>query len=757
MFVKVLLPLYLQEALLYSLPATTTAPAAGTRVVVPLRGKLYSGIVVETLEKVEVDYTVREVAGAPEEKPTVTALQLKLWRWIARYYMCTEGEVMKAALPARLKSENITENTRENARSLSVSFVALHPDIDSDEKLAATLDSMKRGTKGERLLLTYLELAEPLSLSAPPEIPEAELLKQSGVSTQVLKSCEKKGLFALVRKRAERTRESSAERLPERLPELSPHQQKAFEAIKAADKPVLLYGVTSSGKTEIYIRLIAETLRTNRQALYLLPEIALTTQITERLRAVFGDRIAVYHSNFSDAERAETYSDLLAANDKADKAQLILGVRSSLLLPFSNLGLIIVDEEHENTYKQFDPAPRYNARDTAVVAARMHGAKIVLGSATPSIESYHNALTGKYALVRLTERYGSAVLPEIRTLDMRRARRKKKITASFSETLLNAITETTGKGEQVILFQNRRGYSPYVQCDDCGFTLKCECCDVSLTYHKFNSSLSCHYCGYSAAQPSECPQCRSTNIKAKGLGTEKIEDDLSFLLPEARVERLDLDSVSSRSAYERILNGFESGATNILVGTQMICKGLDFGNVSLVGVMNADSLLNFPDFRACERSFQLMSQVAGRAGRANKPGMVLIQTSMPENPVIRQVVNHDYETFFETQIVERLTFNYPPFCRLILVSLKHSNRELLQEAGAALKIALTKVFGANVAGPEPPPVGRVQNKYILCFRIKLKKDGAADSYKDFLRDAFARLRKEKKYSGLIVIADVDPA
>jgi primosomal protein N' (replication factor Y) len=749
LFVKVLLPLYLQEALLYSLPAKV-APATGTRVLVPLRGKMYSGIVVETLEKVEVNYTVREVAGAPDEKPTVTALQLKLWRWIAHYYMCTEGEVMKAALPARLKSENAAEMSR----SSSVSLVVLHPDIDSNEKLVASLDSLKQGTKGERLLLTYLELAEPLSLSAPPEIPEAALLKQSGVSAQVLKSCEKKGLFTLVRKRAERIRGSSS---VEQLPELSPHQQKAFEAIKGADKPVLLYGVTSSGKTEIYIRLIDETLRANRQALYLLPEIALTTQITERLRAVFGERIAVYHSNFSDAERAETYSDLLAANDSADKAQLILGVRSSLLLPFSNLGLIIVDEEHENTYKQFDPAPRYNARDTAVVAASMHGAKIVLGSATPSIESYHNALTGKYALVRLTERYGNAVLPEIRTLDMRRARRKKKITASFSETLLNTLTETVGKGEQVILFQNRRGYSPYVQCDDCGFTLKCECCDVSLTYHKFNDSLSCHYCGYSTVQPSGCPQCNGTNVKTRGLGTEKIEDDLSFLLPGARVERLDLDSVSSRSAYERILNGFESGATNILVGTQMICKGLDFGNVSLVGVMNADSLLNFPDFRACERSFQLMSQVAGRAGRADKPGLVLIQTSMPENPVIRQVVNHDYESFFETQIAERLTFNYPPFRRLILVSLKHSNRELLQEAGAALKTVLTKIFGADVAGPEPPPVGRVQNKYILCFRIKLKKDSATDRYKDFLRDIFARLRTEKKYAGLIIVADVDPA
>ena len=750
MFVKVLLPLYLQEALLYSLPAKEAPPAIGTKVVVPLRGKLYSGIVVETLEKVEVDYPVREVASAPDEKPTVTALQLKLWRWIAHYYMCTEGEVMKAALPARLKSENATQVSRHS----SVSLVALHPDIDKEEKLVATLDSLKKGSGGERLLLTYLELAEPLSLSAPPEIPEAELLKQSGVSAQVLKSCEKKGLFTLARKRAERTRTPSP---AARLPELSPHQQKAFEDIKAADKPVLLYGVTSSGKTEIYIRLIDETLKANKQALYLLPEIALTTQITERLRAVFGDRIDVYHSNFSDTERAATYNDLLARDDDDDRARLILGVRSSLLLPFSNLGLIIVDEEHENTYKQFDPAPRYNARDTAVVAAGMHGAKIVLGSATPSLESYHNALTEKYALVRLTERYGNAVLPEIRTLDMRRARRKKKITASFSETLLNALTETVEKGEQVILFQNRRGYSPYVQCDDCGFTLKCECCDVSLTYHKFNASLTCHYCGYSTVQPSGCPQCHGTNVKTKGLGTEKIEDDLSILLPGVQVERLDMDSVSSKSAYERILSGFESGATKILVGTQMICKGLDFGNVSLVGVMNADNLLNFPDFRAYERSFQLMSQVAGRAGRADKPGLVLIQTSMPENPLIRQVVNHDYESFFHAQIAERETFNYPPFRRLIVVSLKHSNRELLQDAGAALKVTLTKIFGSNVAGPEPPPVGRVQNKYILCFRIKLKKDSVSDRYKDFLRDVFARLRTEKKYSGLIIVADVDPA
>jgi primosomal protein N' (replication factor Y) len=543
------------------------------------------------------------------------------------------------------------------------------------------------------------------------------------------------------------------------LPELSPAQREAFDRLKAADKPVLLHGITSSGKTEVYIRLIDETLNNNRQVLYLLPEIALTTQIIERLRMVFGGRVGVYHSNFSDAERTEVYNNLLKSGngEEGRGVEVILGVRSSLLLPFSDLGLIIVDEEHESSYKQYEPAPRYNARDAAVILGKMHGAKVVLGSATPSLESYYNALQGKYDLVKLTERYGNAILPEIRTIDMKRAYRKKTVVSNFSEPLLTAIKNALSRDEQVILFQNRRGFSPFVQCDACGHVAKCKYCDVSLTYHKYNNALTCHYCGYSIAMPPVCPACNSPDIKTKGFGTEKIEDELSLLIPEARIERLDLDATKSKYAYGKILHGFEAHTIDILVGTQMITKGLDFGNVSLVGIMNADNLLNFPDFRAYERSFQLMSQVAGRAGRKDKPGEVIIQTSMPENPVIRQVIKHDYAAFFAMQTDERRLFNYPPFCRLIVVSLRHPQQETVREAGLVIKTLLTNIFGKDVAGPEPPPVGRVQNKYILNFRIKLKKDSNISLAKQLISNAFTQLKSERKYASIITVADVDPA
>ncbi|MDR3246496.1 MAG: primosomal protein N' [Prevotellaceae bacterium] len=822
MFVEILLPLYL-KTLTYSVPKDMEgAVETGIRVTVPLGNKkLYSGIVVEISEAAKLDFEVKEIAGIIDENPVVTNPQLELWKWIASYYICTLGEVMKAALPACLKLESetkialspsfsgqitslagmgwesdiiehlagkqismdelaklvnkknilpdikklldagivtIEEELINNYKIKYQPFVALHPNIDSEEKLAVTLDSLKKAPKQETLLLKYIEMAKTPDFAVPVEIPKNELLKQSGVSESVYKLCEAKEIFISVKKRIDRLKTVSAGK---GLPELSPAQQEAFVKLKTGEKPVLLHGITSSGKTEIYIRLIDETLRANRQALYLLPEIALTTQIIERLRLVFGSRVGVYHSNFSDAERTEVYNNLLKFGDK-DVApenrvgEVILGVRSSLLLPFSNLGLIIVDEEHETTYKQYDPAPRYNARDAAVILGKLHGAKVVLGSATPSLDSYYNAIQEKYDLVKLTERYGKAILPEIRTIDMKRAYWKKKVVSHFSEPLLNAIKSALGRGEQVILFQNRRGFSPFVQCDGCGFVAKCKYCDVSLTYHKYDNSLTCHYCGYSIAMPSNCPSCNSPGIKTKGFGTEKIEDELALMIPEANIGRLDLDSTKSKFAYGKILNDFEIHAIDILVGTQMITKGLDFGNVSLVGIMNADNLLTFPDFRAYERSFQLMSQVAGRAGRKDKPGEVIIQTTMPENPVIRQVINHDYSSFFDTQISERRMFNYPPFCRLIIVSLKHSKQDILREAGEEMKIMLKTVFGKDVAGPEPPPVGRVQNKYILNFRIKLKKDAKINYYKQLINNTFIRIKSDKKYSGIIIVADVDP-
>jgi primosomal protein N' (replication factor Y) len=802
------------------------AVKTGIRVTVPLGNKkLYSGLVVEIREDVKLDFEVKEITGIIDENPVITNPQLELWKWIANYYMCTLGEVMKAALPACLKLESETKITLNQSgyedflqtaniesgdtckqiieylvgKQISITdlskqinkknilpdikklldtgiisieeelinnykikyqpFIALHPNIDSEEKLAVVIGSLKKAPKQEALLSKYIEIAETLNFALPAEIPKNELLKQSEVSESVYKLCEEKEIFISIKKRVDRLKSNAP--VSKELPELSPAQQEAFDKIKAGEKPVLLHGITSSGKTEIYIRLIDETLKEGRQALYLLPEIALTTQIIERLRMVFGSRVGVYHSNFSDAERTEVYNNLLKFGDKnalsGDKtSEVILGVRSSLLLPFVNLGLIIVDEEHETTYKQYDPAPRYNARDAAVILGKIHNAKVVLGSATPSLDSYYNAIRGKYALVKLTERYGKAILPEIRTIDMKRAYWKKTVVSNFSEPLLNAIKSALGRDEQVILFQNRRGFSPFVQCDGCGFVAKCKYCDVSLTYHKYDNSLTCHYCGYSIVMPSNCPTCNSSNIKTKGFGTEKIEDELALMIPEANIGRLDLDSTKSKFAYGKILNDFEIHAIDILVGTQMVTKGLDFGNVSLVGVMNADNLLNFPDFRAYERSFQLMSQVAGRAGRKDKPGEVIIQTTIPENPVIRQVIKHDYNSFFNTQINERRMFNYPPFCRLIVLSLRHSKQDVLREAGEKMKIMLKNIFGKDVAGPEPPPVGRIQNKYILNFRIKLKKDANVNHYKQLINDTFIQLKSDRKYAGIIIAADVDP-
>jgi primosomal protein N' (replication factor Y) len=818
--IDVLLPLYL-KTLTYSVPLEMKdSVKVGIRVIIPLGNrKMYSGIVVGICENVNVDFEIKDIIGTIDETPIITDSQLKLWKWIADYYICTLGEVMKAALPACLKLESQTKidinravysdlakdmeledidrqiigilldkqismddlskqigkkNILPNIKKLLdnriviveeelinrysskyQAFISLHPDIDSEKKLVETLDSLKKAHKQEQLLLKYIEIASPLEFVHPLEIPKNELLDKSGVSESVYRLCEEKKIFTSVKKIIDRLKNTAAAQ--KELPELSSAQQEAFEKLKTADKPVLLHGITSSGKTEVYIRLIDETLKENRQVLYLLPEIALTTQIIERLRIVFGNKVGIYHSNFSDAERTEVYNNLLKSNEKEGRGvAVVLGVRSSLLLPFGNLGLIIVDEEHESSYKQYEPAPRYNARDAAVILGKIHGAKVVLGSATPSLESYYNALQGKYGLVKLTERYGKAILPEIRTIDMKRAYRKKKVVSDFSEPLLNAIKSALARNEQIILFQNRRGFSPFVQCNDCGHVTKCKHCDVSLTYHKYNNALTCHYCGYSISMPSACPACNSPNIKTKGFGTEKIEDELSLLVPEARIERLDLDSTKSKFAYSKILYNFEVHTIDILVGTQMITKGLDFGNVSLVGIMNADNLLNFPDFRAYERSFQLMSQVAGRAGRKDKPGEVIIQTTIPENPVIRQVIKHDYDSFFAMQMDERRIFNYPPFCRLAIVSIKHAKQDVLREAGDVLKTALIKIFGKDVAGPEPPPVGRIQSKYILNFRIKLKKDSNLNHYKRLINDAFTQLKAEKKYSGIIIVADVDP-
>lgn len=820
-YVDVLLPLALPQLLTYSVPTELQNQLlVGIRVTVQLRDKkLYSAIVADIHQNAPKNFTAKDIINIIDDHAIVSTQQLQFWKWISEYYMCTLGEVMKAALPAALKMESetkisatqsniiptelstveqliiselnkkacniyelnqrlgqknvlpllknlldknllsIDEELKNNYRHKTKSFVALHPNIQNDQQLHNLLSELDRAPKQKKLLLTYLHLAEPLSYVCPVEIPKDELMKVGEGTPASFKACLEKNIFKKIDKQVERINNTAT--VQKSLPELSKAQEKAIDEIRSlfeSSNSVLLHGITSSGKTEVYIQLINEQLEQNRQVLYLLPEIALTTQIIERLQQVFGNKVGIYHSRFSDAERVEIYKRLLQLHNEPDKAYVILGARSSIFLPFTQLGLIIVDEEHESSYKQYDPAPRYNARDAAIVLASLHQAKTLLGSATPSVESYNNARNAKYGLVELTERYGNAQLPKIEIVDMVRARKKKLVHSHFSKVLLDAINTALERKEQVILFQNRRGFSSFIQCQACGHVPHCVHCDVSLTYHKYNQQLTCHYCGYATAMPTHCDKCASTEVTACGFGTEKIEDELSVLLPHAKIERWDLDSTRAKNAYERILHNFETQVTNILVGTQMIAKGLDFGNVSLVGILNADNMLNFPDFRAYERSFQLMSQVAGRAGRKSKDGFVIIQTSNPENPVLDQVIRNDYLTLYLGQAKERKLFFYPPYSRLIIITLKHTKREIVHQAANQLKGTLVMIFNKQLAGPEPPAINRIQNKYLLVFRLKLKRDDKLIHYKTLLNHCLSTLiLSNRAYASLQISIDVDPA
>jgi primosomal protein N' (replication factor Y) len=544
------------------------------------------------------------------------------------------------------------------------------------------------------------------------------------------------------------------------LTELNASQQQALQEIKSAFEEsdvTLLHGVTSSGKTEIYIHLIRDTIEKGQQALYLLPEIALTTQIISRLKTVFGSRIAVYHSKFSNSERIKTWNRLLAnGNKKEDCIQIILGVRSSVFLPFQNLGLVIIDEEHENTYKQFDPAPRYHARDTAIMLARLHGAKVLLGTATPSVETYYNCKTGKYKLVELNERYLNLQLPEITVVNTRELRRRKQMQSHFSPVLLDSIGETLKNNEQVILFQNRRGFSLFLECEQCGEVPHCRHCDVSMTYHKKGNRLYCHYCGYNTPIPSVCPACNHNVIQMKGFGTEKIEEEISLFFPDARVERMDLDAIRNRKSYEKLIARFEMNESDILVGTQMVSKGLDFDNVKLVGIMNADTMLNYPDFRAQERSFQLMAQVSGRAGRKNCQGKVIIQTSDHKHPIITQVVNNDYLSMYIDQLEERRRFRYPPFSRLVKITLKHRDNEALDKAAAFLANLLRKSINEKFLGPEYPLVSRIQRLYLKSILVKIEKGKNLSGLKSQLSAIISELSGNVEYRSVQCTIDVDP-
>ena len=720
----------------------------GMRVRVPFgRQNLYSGIVINIHGKPPETGKVRDILAVLDEIPLINDAQLRLWLWISEYYMCEEGEVMKAALPSE-KSITEYKPRLETFIELSVKY--------SEEELNKILDSLRKAPKQNDVLSAWISMTGYSTGSEIMPVSRALLLSEAHSTSAAIDTLVKKGILRSVQVPVSRIVGAGSSVEP--VKELSEAQRKAYESIKShfiEKEIVLLHGVTSSGKTELYIHLIEEQLKLGKQVLYMLPEIALTTQIITRLKKHFGESTGVYHSRFSDPEKVEIWKKV-ADTDPSTGYRLILGVRSSVFLPFSNLGLVLVDEEHDGSYKQQDPAPRYHARDSGIMLARIHAAKTLLGSASPSIETYNNAITGKYGLAELKERYGLIKLPEIILANTRDAYRRKLMVSHFTPELLNSIDQALGKEEQVILFQNRRGFSPYIECQDCGWIPTCIQCAVNLTFHKGINRLVCHYCGYTVNLPHNCGNCNSTGIATRGFGTEKIEDEIKIVFPTARVARMDQDTTRNKNSFDRIIKAFEDKQIDILIGTQMISKGLDFENLTIVGILNADNLLNFPDFRAHERSFQLMEQVSGRAGRRQKLGKVIIQTSDPSNRIIRLVLRHDFKNMFRLQAEERLAFNYPPFSRMIEISIRHKDRLQLNYFSDILGKDLRNLFGKRVLGPEAPVISRVQLWYIKTILLKIEKEKPQAKAKQLILEAIDRLEKEKGGSGLKISIDVDP-
>ncbi len=815
LYIDVILPLPLAGTFTYSVPAEWRDKIRkGMRVVVPFgKRKIYTAIIYLIHTKAPEIYRAKDILYLLDDKPVLRHPQIKFWEWLADYYQAFLGDVYQAAIPAGMKLESetkirlnpdfegeaylknkeikiwdalshnktvninelskstgirdvmpalknlfesgaveISDEVKQKFRTKTQSYVRLTSEAQNEENLRKIFEELSRSKKQLEVLMRYIDLSRCLT-NQKREISKKELLEKTGGSSTVLNGLIKKNILEIYEVETGRLDMSEAG-TTEKFP-LNEFQQKAYSEIEKAfkEKPVvLLHGVTSSGKTEIYIHLIQRTLAEGKQVLYLVPEIALTTQLTSRLKRIFGNRLGVYHSKFSDAERVEIWNNVL--DDKG--YDVIIGVRSSIFLPFRKLGLIIVDEEHESSYKQFDPAPRYHARNSAVVLAGMHGAKTLLGTATPAIETYFNAKTGKYGLVELKQRHEDIALPEIVVTDLKEAYRKKQLESHFTTELLSRIKTALDNKEQVILFQNRRGYAPFIECKACSYVPRCKNCDVSLTLHKSFHTLTCHYCGYTENIPAVCPVCRTPNLNTRGFGTEKIEDKISQFFPEARTSRMDLDTTRSKRSYERIISEFEQHKVDILIGTQMISKGLDFEHVSLVGILNADNLLNFPDFRAHERAFQLMAQVSGRAGRKNKRGTVVIQTSSPDNIIIEQLRNNDYEGMFATQCDERLLFNYPPYCRMIQVILKHKDVNIVKAASKQLAASMRLVFKERVLGPNDPLVSRIQNMYIKHILLKIEMDISAEQAKKILRDLTDKLQAEPKFKSLRIILDVDP-
>lgn len=755
-YVDVILPLPLEGTFTYSVPESMeTQVRMGVRVLVPLgRSKTYTAMAVR-LHSEKPEFETRPIIQVIDAEPVLIEQQLHLWQWISTYYMSPIGDVFKAALPAGLKAE-------ENYRPKTVRCVTLPANLRSEQSLHMALTILKRALKQHQTFSTYLQLSHwsEIDGETPPahiaEIACDELQNAANASDAVLRQLIQRNFLELYHREVGRLN-TTGEYHPERIQPLSPAQQAAEDSIQKQfneKNVVLLHGVTSSGKTEIYIHLIKKAIDEGKQVLYLLPEIALTVQMTRRLQNVFGSRLGIYHSKYSDAERVEIWKKQLSS----EPYDVILGARSAVFLPFTRLGFVIVDEEHETSFKQQDPAPRYHARSTAIMLARMYeGAKVLLGTATPSMESYHNACMGKYGYVQLTTRYKDVAMPEIRVVDTKDLYHRKMMRGAFSPDLLEAMRTALRNKKQVLLFQNRRGFAPMVECKVCGWVPKCKNCDVSLTYHRSMNLLTCHYCGYTYPVPKQCPNCESTELLGRGYGTEKIEDRVRELFPEARIARMDLDTTRSAGAYGRIIDDFSCGRTDILIGTQMITKGLDFSGVTVVGILNADTMLNNPDFRAYEQAFQMLSQVSGRAGRRDERGLVILQTKSADLPVIQQVVAGDFHTFARDLLEERSMFRYPPFYHLVYVYLRHRNEQLVDSAAIEMASRLRQAFADRVLGPDKPAVARVKTESIRKIVIKLEQGINLPLARQCMAEARTQLLQDKRYAAMTVFFDVDPS
>ena len=819
LYTDVVLPVPLQQCFTYNVPDKfTSSVKVGCRVIVQFGNRKFYTAIIKKVHTQQPEYETKPIELVLDDSPIISENMFPFWEWISNYYLCTVGEVMKAALPSGLKLESqtsvvlneewvekerltpteesvyqfiysqkkasiqqinsltkrsnaypvlktlldkgaviIEEELKENYRPKTIAHVSVSSSLVNEKEMEAAFESLKNAKKQLELfmfLLNELHFYAPQSIKS---IAKKELLKKSASSESTLKGLSNRGLVEIF--------DFEVERLADTLEykkayQLNQYQEKAINEIYdqfRSKEVVLLHGVTSSGKTEVYIKMIEAQLKAGKQVLYLLPEIALTSQIIERLTAVFGNKAGIYHSKFNDSERVEIWNKVLEFNTgETTKYQLILGARSALFLPFKKLGLIIIDEEHETSFKQFDPAPRYNARDSAVMLAYLHKAKVLMGTATPSFETYFNAKTEKYGLVNLNQRHNDVSLPEIVVADLADAYKRKLMKSHFTPQLFSEIENALSNNEQIILFQNRRGFSSFIQCKLCGWIPNCKHCDVSLTYHKYFNNLQCHYCGYAINLPSKCEACGSTDVHTKGFGTEKIEDELKIFFPDIKIGRLDVDSTRAKRGYEKVIQNFASGKTKILVGTQMITKGLDFDNVSVVGILNADNLLNFPDFRSYERAYQLMAQVSGRAGRKKKQGKVIIQTYQAKHQVISMVINNDYDNFFKLYIHERKIFKYPPWYRLINITVKHKNSERAQTASKQLAAELRKVFGVRVFGPEFHLISRIQQYYQLIIRLKLEKNTSQAEAKKHLNEAIDKTKYIENNRSVIFNIDVDP-